>query len=119
MSAWSARPSPAFPSAVVQGPAEPQEVLADARIGAVVVGPGLGRSAEAGRLLDLALASGRPLVLDADALGLLAERGLDALHGLAAMPILTPHEGEFARLFPALTAARSSAPAPPPQRAMR
>ena len=44
-------------------------MLDDARIGAVVVGPGLGRGAEARRLLDVALASGRPLVLDADALG--------------------------------------------------
>jgi hydroxyethylthiazole kinase-like uncharacterized protein yjeF len=79
--------------AIVQGPGDPAMLLADARIGAVVIGPGLGKGAEAERLLGLALACGRPLVLDADAL--IAGR-------IPAGAILTPHEGEFARLFPAL-----------------
>jgi ADP-dependent NAD(P)H-hydrate dehydratase / NAD(P)H-hydrate epimerase len=79
------------PSAIVQGKGD----LNDKRIGAVVVGPGLG--AEAERLLDLALASGRALVVDADAL----------IPGrVPAGAILTPHEGEFARLFPALAGSK-------------
>ncbi|HEV7659493.1 MAG TPA: NAD(P)H-hydrate dehydratase [Allosphingosinicella sp.] len=86
-----------LPHAIVQGPGDPARLLADARIGAVVIGPGLGKGAEAGRLLDLALACGRPLVLDADA--------LVAGH-VPAGAILTPHEGEFARLFPALTGSK-------------
>jgi hydroxyethylthiazole kinase-like uncharacterized protein yjeF len=40
--------------------------------------------------------SGKPLVLDADALVLLAERGL---RRIAGEPVMTPHEGEFKRLF--------------------
>jgi hydroxyethylthiazole kinase-like uncharacterized protein yjeF len=99
-------PVAGLPYAIVQGPADPERLLADARIGAVVIGPGLGQSEAAGRLLDLALASGRPLVLDADALSLIAARGLDLLRGLAAMPILTPHEGEFERLFPGLSGSK-------------
>jgi hydroxyethylthiazole kinase-like uncharacterized protein yjeF len=86
-----------MPHAVVQGPGDPEALLADARIGAVALGPGFGRGADAARLLDMAIASGRPLVLDADAL--IAGR-------IPAGAILTPHEGEFARLFPALTGSK-------------
>jgi hydroxyethylthiazole kinase-like uncharacterized protein yjeF len=83
--------------AIVQGPGDPATLLADPRIGAVAIGPGLGKGAEAERLLDLALACGRPLVLDADAL---------ILGRIPAGAILTPHKGEFARLFPALTGSK-------------
>ncbi len=76
------------------------EALADKRIGAIVIGPGLGRASEAGRRLDLALATDHPLVLDADALTVLAEDGMDRLPGRAAPMVLTPHGGEYARLFP-------------------
>jgi hydroxyethylthiazole kinase-like uncharacterized protein yjeF len=88
------------PSAVVQGRKAPAAVLADPRLGAAVLGPGLGLGDEAGALLDAALASTVPLVLDADALTLLARSTAARLHGLPEMPILTPHAGEFARLFP-------------------
>jgi hydroxyethylthiazole kinase-like uncharacterized protein yjeF len=50
------------------------------------------------RRLEHVLALGHPLVLDADALNLLRDR-LDALRGTRATPILTPHAGEFERLF--------------------
>ncbi|TZG28057.1 NAD(P)H-hydrate dehydratase [Sphingomonas montanisoli] len=83
------------PAAMVRRGDPLATVLADDRVGAVVIGPGLGRTNAGALLLDAALASGRRLVLDADALVLLAERGLP----LAGIPILTPHEGEFARLF--------------------
>lgn len=72
------------------------EALDDARIGAVVIGPGLGRDDAARAKLDAALASDRPLVIDGDALNLLDPA---QLHGRAAPVILTPHGGEFARLF--------------------
>lgn len=74
--------------------------LADPRISAIVVGPGLGQDDEAWRRLRLALATDRPLVIDADALNLLARHGADAVRGRAAPTVLTPHRGEFARLFP-------------------
>jgi ADP-dependent NAD(P)H-hydrate dehydratase / NAD(P)H-hydrate epimerase len=72
------------------------EALADPRIGAVVVGPGLGRDAAAEERLAAALACARPLVIDGDALRLLAP---DMLAGRAAGAVLTPHAGEFAHLF--------------------
>ncbi len=60
----------------------------------VGIGPGLGRDAWARTLLDAALDAGCPLVLDADALNLLAgaPRKRDDW-------VLTPHPGEAARLL--------------------
>ncbi len=60
----------------------------------VAVGPGLGRAAWGRALLEHALGSGLPLVVDADALNLLAERA-----GHRADWVLTPHPGEAARLL--------------------
>lgn len=69
------------------------DTLGERRISGVVVGPGLGRDAEAQRRLGLALASGHPLVIDGDALHLITP---DAI---PADSILTPHAGEFVALF--------------------
>ncbi len=71
--------------------------LDDARIGAVVIGPGLGRDEAAAARLDEALRSGHPLLVDADALMLLGAP--ERLRALAHIPVLTPHEGEFVALF--------------------
>ncbi len=75
------------------------EVLADERLNALCLGPGLGLDDRAGGLVVAALEAERPTVLDADALTLLA--GEEALFAkLHPRCILTPHAGEFARLFP-------------------
>jgi hydroxyethylthiazole kinase-like uncharacterized protein yjeF len=100
---------------VADGPAL-EGALADPRINALCVGPGLGLDARGRALVAVALgrvgfhptitASGgvephptRSLVLDADALTLLSQDPdlFAALHGAC---VLTPHAGEFARLFP-------------------
>lgn len=78
---------------------ELRDLLDDDRIDVAVIGPGLGRDEQAGARLDAVLEAGRKLVLDADALTLLARRDLDALHKLVSPPIVTPHHGEFTRLF--------------------
>lgn len=69
--------------------------LADERINAVLVGCGLGRDGDARARLEAALASGHPLVLDADALMLLTPQHV---RERAAPIILTPHAGELAQL---------------------
>jgi hydroxyethylthiazole kinase-like uncharacterized protein yjeF len=70
------------------------EALADRRIGAILAGPGLGRSEAAKQRLTAALAARRPAVLDADALVLLAPEMLPE-----GVPIVaTPHEGELEAL---------------------
>jgi hydroxyethylthiazole kinase-like uncharacterized protein yjeF len=88
-----------LPHAVVQSRDGGEGILKDRRVGALALGPGLGKGEKASALLDAALGSSVPLVLDADVLTLIAGRGLQALHKVSQMPILTPHEGEFARLF--------------------
>ena len=65
---------------------------------AIAIGPGLGQSPWSEQLLRAAVAGEQPLVLDADALNLLA-----AARAISASPrenrILTPHPGEAARLL--------------------
>jgi ADP-dependent NAD(P)H-hydrate dehydratase / NAD(P)H-hydrate epimerase len=78
----------------------------------VVIGPGLGRTLQARASVLAVLRKARKVVLDADALSAFAEtRGTmpaaqqDLFSAIAKAKgpiILTPHEGEFARLFPAL-----------------
>ena len=72
------------------------DALADARIGAILIGPGLGRDDAARSKLAVALASDRPLVIDGDALHLLDGR---TFHDRKAPTILTPHGGEFVAAF--------------------
>ena len=69
--------------------------------GAVVAGPGLGTGGDAHALLAQALAGAAPLVLDADALNMVAaDPGLrTALEDRAAASVLTPHPLEAARLL--------------------
>ena len=70
--------------------------LADERIDAILIGPGLGRDEAASQRLSEALAAGRPTVLDADALHLLTPDLLDT-RGKTPL-IMTPHEGELSNL---------------------
>jgi len=84
------------------------DLLADPRFNALGLGPGLGHD-RARELAPVALGAGRAIVLDADALTAFAEAP-DVLFGLLHDScVLTPHGGEFARLFPDL-AERLAAP---------
>jgi len=65
------------------------------RADVVAVGPGLGRTDWAHEALNAVLRSGKPLVVDADALNLLAEGTAKAREDW----ILTPHPGEAGRLL--------------------
>ncbi len=72
------------------------DALGDERIGALLVGPGLGRSENARERLETVLSTGKPIVLDADALHLLDHSMLDGRSGTKIA--VTPHEGELAAL---------------------
>jgi NAD(P)H-hydrate epimerase len=78
------------------------DLLKDPRRNAVVIGPGLGLDDGARAQVDAVLASRRATVLDADALTHLAKNGAQGIRETHEFCVLTPHGGEFARLFPDL-----------------
>lgn len=90
-------------SAVMVRPVEDADdfahLLADRRLGTVVIGPGAGVGP--GTRAKLAAASDRRLVVDADAISSFAgdARGLAGALKAAPAAVVTPHDGEFARLF--------------------
>jgi hydroxyethylthiazole kinase-like uncharacterized protein yjeF len=87
----AAAPDPRTPPDVVTDSAPLAEALADSRMAAVLVGPGLGRDDAARDALAAALRRARAVVIDADALVLLAPALLPE-----GKPILaTPHDGEL------------------------
>lgn len=85
-----------FPSVMVRGVEhgiDLQELLEAADV--VVCGPGIGQKAWGQQMLQQVIASGKPRVLDADALNLMASKQADPF----SEQVLTPHPGEAARLL--------------------
>ncbi|MBN8530743.1 MAG: NAD(P)H-hydrate dehydratase [Alphaproteobacteria bacterium] len=80
-----------------------KDLLADPRRNAFLIGPGAGMGEATRHHVLTLLGSGRSVVLDADALTVFRHHQ-NALFALIQGPtILTPHAGEFRRLFPDLT----------------
>jgi hydroxyethylthiazole kinase-like uncharacterized protein yjeF len=89
---------------LVDSPDDLRALLSDRRIVSLVIGPGSGVGERTRAMVLAAAGAGRALVLDADALTSFAE-SRDSLIGslqAAGVAVLTPHYGEFARLFPDL-----------------
>lgn len=87
-------PDPRTPPDIVTETAPLAEALADRRVAAVLIGPGLGRDGAAKAMLGDALRQAPALVLDADALTLLAPNML----GRKVPWLATPHDGELETL---------------------
>ena len=88
---------------MVRGYAQPNElrqIIDDPRPCAIVVGPGLGVTAAARQAVSNVLSAGRPTVIDADALTLFEGDPPELFAQLNPGCVLTPHVGEFNRLFP-------------------
>ncbi len=81
--------------------AEGRALIGDPRTRAVAIGPGLGDDARARAWVDKLLAGTIPLALDAGALTMFDGRPA-ALANATAPLIVTPHDGEFAKLFGAV-----------------
>lgn len=92
----------------VEDAAALRAVLDDARLNAICLGPGLGLD-RARDLVPVVLATGRAAVLDADAISAFAGAAESLFERLHSKVVLTPHAGEFAKLFPDLFA-RLNAP---------
>lgn len=75
------------------------KLLTDDRITAILIGPGAGIGEETQARVLAMMAKGRPCVLDADALTSFAHDPQALERELPEGSVLTPHEGEFSRLF--------------------
>jgi hydroxyethylthiazole kinase-like uncharacterized protein yjeF len=83
----------------MRAPEDFAALIGDERVRATVVGPGAGVTPATRAAALAALRTRRAVVLDADALTVFA-KSMEALIGAVNGPtVLTPHEGEFARLF--------------------
>jgi hydroxyethylthiazole kinase-like uncharacterized protein yjeF len=78
-------------------------LLADERRNAILVGPGSGVDERTRASAAVALRTGRAVVLDADAITAFAGNPTGLFELIRGPVLLTPHEGEFRRLFPDLS----------------
>ncbi len=83
----------------VAAPADLQTLLDDPRMTGLLIGPGAGLSPETHAHTLAMLAMRRPTLLDADALTAFRDDPAELFAAIAGPCVITPHEGEFARLF--------------------
>ncbi len=83
------------------GASDLSRLLEDRRFSACLIGPGAGVGAETRECALAMLGSGRPVVLDADAITVFGQDPKALFAAIRGPCVLTPHEGEFARLFDA------------------
>ncbi len=97
-----ARATPSVITQPLDGDPDFDRLLEDRRRNAVLLGPGNGVTTETRNRVLAALGTGRAIVLDADALSIFQDDPEVLFRAIAGPCVLTPHEGEFARLFPDL-----------------
>jgi NAD(P)H-hydrate epimerase len=94
-------------------PGDLARLLSDSRYTAFLIGPGAGVSDVTRESVLELLATGRPVLIDADAITVFASQGTELAASIRGACVMTPHEGEFARVFAAkgdkLTRARLAA----------
>jgi ADP-dependent NAD(P)H-hydrate dehydratase / NAD(P)H-hydrate epimerase len=91
--------------AAYDGPSGLSAVLSDPRITAVLIGPGAGRDPEVVGLVGSVLSSDAVAILDAEGITAYQEKPVELfrlIKSRAAPTIMTPHEGEFRKVFPEL-----------------
>ncbi|MEO1190205.1 MAG: NAD(P)H-hydrate dehydratase [Pseudomonadota bacterium] len=99
-------------AAAILAPCETSEdwagLLSDTRVSALLIGPGNGLTEGTEAAVTAALESAKPTLLDGDALTRFAGRSEELAARRRGALVITPHEGEFARLFPDLAGPRIS-----------
>jgi NAD(P)H-hydrate epimerase len=99
----------ALTSVMVSAVARPEDLerlLADRRISALLIGPGAGLGPQTRAHVLAMLKAGRATVLDADALSSFKDDAPSLFAAIQGACVLTPHEGEFTRLFAGVVDAR-------------
>jgi len=94
--------APALTSIMVSPIASPDDfnhLLTDRRFSALLIGPGAGVNDQTRTRTLAMLATGRPVVLDADALTVFQNDPHSLDRAIKGACVLTPHDGEFRRLF--------------------
>jgi ADP-dependent NAD(P)H-hydrate dehydratase / NAD(P)H-hydrate epimerase len=79
--------------------AELHTLIQDARIGALLIGPGAGSNTQTRQTTLAMLETGKPVVIDADALTAFNKRTTELQQAIHKPCVLTPHDGEFSQLF--------------------
>ncbi|MEO5372977.1 MAG: NAD(P)H-hydrate dehydratase [Alphaproteobacteria bacterium] len=77
-----------------------RQLFADKRWNALLIGPGFGLGESTRETVLAALAVERPTVLDADALTAFRDQSATLFKAIRSPCVLTPHDGEYASLFP-------------------
>lgn len=83
----------------LDGPSDLYRMLDDRRFSAFLIGPGAGVGVETRDGVLAMLKTGRPTVLDADAMTVFTDEPLILDRAITGPCVLTPHDGEFRRLF--------------------
>ena len=91
----------------VAGIEDLERLLADRRITGLLIGPGAGIGPDTRARVLAMLQTGRASVLDADALSVFQDDPPALFRAIGGACVLTPHEGEFSRLFDGVAAAHS------------
>lgn len=91
---------PEILNVVADRPGDLKKVISDRKKNVFLIGPGLGVSKSTLQKVLLLLSKKRPCVLDADAISTFKGSPQKLLRLLSPRCVLTPHEGEFNRIFP-------------------
>jgi NAD(P)H-hydrate epimerase len=86
-----------------QNEAELSALLNDERISAYLIGPGAGVNNQTKASVTAMLAHKKPVVLDADAISVFKDDAQGLSNAIQGECVMTPHEGEFARVFGEIT----------------
>jgi len=84
---------------IVKGQHDFSRLISDNRVKAVLLGPGAGITSRTKDFALATLAQKKSVILDADALAVFATKPQEFFKAIQSPCILTPHEGEFERLF--------------------
>jgi NAD(P)H-hydrate epimerase len=77
------------------------QLLSDSRYTAFLIGPGAGVDESTRQTALQILKTARPVLLDADAISVFASRAAELAQAIRGPCVMTPHDGEFARVFDA------------------